>query len=64
MARLLTQRAAAARAGLGVRRFRAICKAGYGPKVFNPLDGIPMYVDTVIDAWLEDRDDRPERQAS
>jgi hypothetical protein len=62
MARLLTQPAAAKRAGLGVRRFKQICKAGLGPRVFDPLDTRPMYVDTVVDAWLESRDDR--RKAS
>lgn len=63
MARLLTQRAAAKRSGLGVKRFRQICRLGRGPRVFNPTDnGRPMYVDTVVDAWLESRDD--ERVAS
>lgn len=58
MARLLSQHAAAKRAGLGPRRFRAICRLGLGPKVFNPNNGRPMYVDTVLDAWLESRDDK------
>jgi hypothetical protein len=59
MARLLTQRAAAKRAGLGVDRFRLICQRGHGPATFQPLgDERPMYVDTVVDAWLESRDDR------
>ena len=58
MAHLLSQAAAARRAGMSARRFRAICKAGKGPAVFNPLDGRPMYVDTRVDAWLEGRDDR------
>jgi hypothetical protein len=64
MARLLSAAGAAKRAGLGVKRFRAICRSGQGPRVFNPLDGIPQYVDTVVDAWLEARDDRPQRGAA
>ena len=74
MAKLLTQRDAAKRVGMGANRFRAICRAGEGPPVFNPPrvdtagtlinEGRPMYVDTVVDAWLEARDDKQARRAS
>lgn len=61
MATLLTQRGAAGRCGKSVKWFRAVCRAGRGPRVFNPLDGRPMYVDTVVDEWMESRDDQPKQ---
>lgn len=65
MAKLLDAKVVAKRAGMGVRKFRNICRAGLGPPVFNPLDGgIPKYVDENVDAWLKARDDRAGRKAS
>lgn len=64
MARLLSLQAAAKRAGMSRDRFRAIVRAGKGPACFNPLEGRAMYVDTVVDRWLESRDDRAQQGAA
>ena len=57
---LLSQRAAAKHVGIGVKRFRRICRDGQGPRVFNPDDGRPMFVDSVLDEWQHERDDLKE----
>lgn len=59
MGRLLSQSQAAKRIGISRDKFRAICRSGQGPRVFDPLDGgRPMFVDTAVDEWLHQRDDR------
>jgi len=58
MAITLNQKQAAAHCGIGVQRFRKVCRQGRGPRVWNPLDGLPRYVDTVLDEWMHARDDR------
>ena len=60
MAKILSQPAAAVHVGMSVPRFRKLCQSGLGPPVFNP-DGSarPSFVDSVLDAWMEKRDDRP-----
>jgi hypothetical protein len=55
---LLNQRQAAAHLGIGVRRFRHLCRKGQGPRVWNPDGGRPLYAVTVLDAWVAERDDR------
>ncbi len=64
MAKLLTQSAAAKRLGISAKTFRTICASGRGPRVFNPLDGLPLYADSVLDEWVHERDDRPIGRAS
>jgi predicted HTH transcriptional regulator len=60
---LLNQTKAAEHLGIGVRRFRQICKAGDGPKVWNPNDGRPMYAVAVLEEWAAHRDDRSDEVA-
>lgn len=54
---LLCQSDAAKYLGIGVRRFRRICRDGNGPRVWNPDDGRPMYATSVLDEWQHGRDD-------
>lgn len=55
---LLNQRQAAAHLGIGVRRFRQLCRSGCGPRVWNPDGGRTLYAVPVLDEWAAARDDR------
>lgn len=66
MKQLLSANAAAAYLGIGRDRFRAIRRAGQGPRVWNPDNGRPMFAVAALDEWLTSRDDdrAQRRQAS
>lgn len=51
--RLLSQREAAAHLGIGVKRFRALCKSGRGPAEWSPDNGRPMWAVVVLDEWVQ-----------
>lgn len=55
---LLNQTEAAKYLGINVRRFRRICEAGNGPRVWNPDGGRTLYAVAVLDEWAAGRDDR------
>lgn len=55
---LLSQRQAAKHLGISRDRFRAICEAGQGPRVWNPDGGRALYAVAVLDEWVVRRDDK------
>lgn len=57
--KVTSQRGAAEHIGMTAKDFRAACRNGNGPVVFDPTERTrPRYAITQLDAWVHGRDDR------